>query len=86
MELRGQINEVIQTRRLWLNTDKAVRWMPAARLPRGDNGRDWHCYTRFAWPLARRLLRDIGGQNLAAAEGFLGALSQFGDEGREAAE
>jgi serine/threonine-protein kinase len=32
------------------------------------------------WPLVRRLLRDVGGQNLAAARGFLDSLSQFGDE------
>jgi hypothetical protein len=37
------------------------------------------------WPLARRLLRDVGGQNLAAAQSFLGSLAQFGDEPRDAA-
>jgi hypothetical protein len=32
------------------------------------------------------LLRDIGGQNLAAAQSFLGSLAQFGDEQLEASE
>jgi hypothetical protein len=44
----------------------------------------WAC-RRYAdrverWPLARRLLRDIGGQNLAGARSFLDSLSQLGDE------
>jgi serine/threonine-protein kinase len=37
------------------------------------------------WPLARRLLRDIGGQNLAAARSFLDSLSELGEEKHEAA-
>jgi hypothetical protein len=37
------------------------------------------------WPMARRLLRDIGGQNLAAARSFIDSLSEFGDDTREAA-
>jgi hypothetical protein len=38
------------------------------------------------WPMTRRLVRDIGGQNLAAARSFLESLSQFGDEQRAVAE
>jgi hypothetical protein len=38
------------------------------------------------WPIARRLLRDIGGQNLAAAQIFLNSLSEFDDGERKAAE
>jgi hypothetical protein len=38
------------------------------------------------WPLAQRLLRDIGGQNFAAVRRFLDSLSEFGDGKRPAAE
>jgi hypothetical protein len=36
------------------------------------------------WPLAQRLLRDLGGQNLAAAQSFLGSLAQLAADQREA--
>jgi hypothetical protein len=38
------------------------------------------------WPMVRRLLRDMGGQNLAAARSFLDSLSEFGAERSESAD
>jgi hypothetical protein len=33
-----------------------------------------------AWPLVQRLLRDVGGQNLAAAQAYVKSLSRFADD------